>query len=96
MSLREKIQAEINQFLSSNMNSENFNGNLPKKSTELSPRQSRKKAIVQFSLGGEFIREFSSISEAESFFGLSDKYISKHLRGKTKTCAGFVFKFKNL
>lgn len=53
----------------------------------------QKRKIVQYTKEGEFIREFESIAEANRYFNLSDKYISKHLRGYTKTCLGFVFKF---
>ena len=100
MDLIKLIQDQINQFNQSSLNSIDIDERLSKRVTKclsspLSPNTSNyKKKIVQYTLDGEFVREFNSIAEANRHFNLSDKYISKHLRGKSKSCAGFVFKYK--
>ena len=97
MELRDFIQKEINQLLSSSINSEQTDLILSKRSKERGINeynQKTSKAIIQYSKDGTYIREFKSIAEANRYFGLSEKQISKHLRGKSKTCMGCIFKFK--
>lgn len=97
MELRDFIQKEINQLLSSSINSEQTDLIFSKKRKERGVNeynQKKSKPIIQYKKDGTFVREFRSIAEANRFFGLSDKHISKHLRGKSKTCLGCIFKFK--
>jgi hypothetical protein len=91
------LQEQINQFNLSPLNSIDIDEQLSKrnKSRPSNPKGSSfKKKIVQYTLDGEFVQEFNSIAEANRFFNLSDKYMSKHLRGKTKTCVGYYFRYK--
>lgn len=51
------------------------------------------KPILQYSLDGDFIKEYSSISEAAKELNTSLKLISKGLRGN-KTAQGYMWKYK--
>lgn len=51
-----------------------------------------KKPILQYSLIGEFIKEFSSISEAEMIYGSG---VRRVLKGQQKHCHNFIFKYKS-
>jgi hypothetical protein len=53
------------------------------------------KAILQFSLDGEFIQEFESIKVAANSTGLSESLIGKTCRGQVKNPRKFIFKFKD-
>jgi group I intron endonuclease len=51
------------------------------------------KAILQFTLDGEFITEFESIKVASQSTGLSESLIGKTCRGVVKNPRKFMFKF---
>jgi hypothetical protein len=53
------------------------------------------KAILQYSLDGEFIKEFESIKVAANETGLSESLIGKTCRGVVKNPRKFIFKFKD-
>jgi group I intron endonuclease len=53
------------------------------------------KAILQFTLDGEFITEFESIKVASQVTGLSESLIGKTCRGVVKNPRKFIFKFKD-
>ena len=57
-------------------------------------KNSNAKAVLQFSLNGDFIREFSCIKEACECLGVSQPPISMCCHGKYKTAHGFIWKFK--
>jgi hypothetical protein len=65
---------------------------------DLKPKQhSNNKPILQYSLLGEFIKEWKSASEAaEILFQKQSSSISDCLKGKTKKSYGFIWKFKIL
>ena len=90
MDLRNIIQQEINNLLSCL--------NEPPLTNRIHIQEKKnhfgKRPIIQYTLDGNFVREFESIKEANRELGVSEKYVSKHLRGKTKTCKGFIFKHK--
>jgi hypothetical protein len=52
------------------------------------------KEISQFSINGEFIRDWSSINQAAEFMNVDCRRISDNLRGKKKMVKGFIFKYK--
>ena len=54
------------------------------------------KSVLQFSLEGEFIKEYSSIKEASNETGLSESIIGKCCRGVIKKPRKFFFKFKEV
>lgn len=90
MDLRKIIQQEINNLLSGI--------NQPPIIDQVEPKviktNRRKRPVIQYTLNGEFLKEFESIREANRELGVSEKYVSKHLRGITKTCKGYIFKYK--
>ena len=58
-------------------------------------RQRNNKAILQYSLDGEFIEEFESIKIAAESTGLSESLIGKTCRGVVKNPRKFMFRFKD-
>mgnify|MGYP000933222082 CR=1 FL=1 len=56
--------------------------------------KSLSKAIIQYDLKGNLIREWNSITEAETTLRLSIGGISKVLNGKRKSAYNFIWKFK--
>ena len=78
------------------------NTNFGKKCTESSKLQNRlsqktRKIVYQYSLKGDLIAEFNSISEAALMLGKKNKSssISNCCNNKTKTAYNFIWKFKN-
>jgi len=53
----------------------------------------RKKKVHQFSIQGEFINEFNSVSEASSITGFNKTSIAKVCRGTRKQCGTYVWKY---
>ena len=54
----------------------------------------RKKKIQQFTLEGEFINEFSSVSEASKLTSCNKTSIAKVCRQERKSCGGYYWKYK--
>ena len=52
------------------------------------------KPIIQYNLNNEFIREWNSAAEASRYLGVSQSAIGYNLKNKTKTCCGYIFKYK--
>lgn len=52
------------------------------------------KPILQFSLSGEFIKEYPSAEEAAKQLSIYKQNICKVLKGKRKKCGGYVWKYK--
>lgn len=65
--------------------------------TEMSKKSAEfnSKRILQFTLEGEFIKEFNSIKEASQELNLSESLIGKTCRGIVKNPRKFIFKFKD-
>ena len=53
------------------------------------------KPISQYTINGEFIREWKSATEAARALGYHYTSIAKCCKGKLKTCHGFLWRFKN-
>lgn len=53
-----------------------------------------KKPILQYDLSNNFIKEWDSARTAAQILGLNWKNISSNLRNKSKSCGGFVWKYK--
>lgn len=64
------------------------------KNTSENTLLAHRKVILQFSLDGEFIKEFSSIKEASGEIGISKPAIVHCLKGKTKKAGGYKWKYK--
>ena len=58
------------------------------------PLLAHRKVILQFSLDGEFIKEFSSVKEASEEISISKPAIMHCLKGKTKKAGGYKWKYK--
>ena len=53
-----------------------------------------KKPIIQYSVEGEFIREWDSATDAASFYNTNKVNITKCCLGKNKTSIGYIWKYK--
>jgi len=52
------------------------------------------KSVLQFTKDGEFVNEFKSLTEATHATGANLGNLSNHLKGLSKSCVGYVWKFK--
>lgn len=66
------------------------------KGIPMSEEQRRKmyKPVIQFSLEGEYVKEWESAQKANEYYKLSYGTISAACRGKQKTAFGFKWKYK--
>lgn len=64
-----------------------------KKSESMKGKILHYKEIIQYSLEGNFIKEWNSITEAKKWLGKGD--IQGCVLGKTKTAGGYIWKHKN-
>lgn len=69
---------------------------------EIKPKKPKKektlqviKHVQQFSINGEFLREFASTREAAEITGVSAKAIQGNVAHKTHTASGFIFKYSD-
>ena len=53
----------------------------------------RRKSVAQYSLSGELLTTYNSITEASKETGLLINAISHACSGKSKTCGGFIWKY---
>ena len=54
----------------------------------------RSKIVFQFSMFGEFIREYPSAKEVKRQLGYSQGHISECCRGELKSAYGYIWKYK--
>lgn len=52
------------------------------------------KTFCQYDLNGNFIREWTGITQTAKEFGVSNTSLRHCLNGKHKTCCGFIWKYK--
>lgn len=52
------------------------------------------KEVEQYTLDGEFVRDFKSANEAAEFVGCNPSNIRMVCLGKNKSCAKFLWKYK--
>ena len=52
--------------------------------------------VVQIDTSGEFVAEYCSVHGAARHIGVSKQALASCLRGKSKTCAGYVWKYKEV
>lgn len=57
-------------------------------------KDTRKKKVLQFTLDGDFIAEYSSVSEASRQTGISKTCISRVCREERKKTRNFIFRYK--
>ena len=66
-----------------------------KKSFDMRGNTNRRLAVLQFDLEGNFIKEWSSITEANKFFSTNkNTHISSVCKGKRNSCFGYKWKYK--
>jgi group I intron endonuclease len=53
------------------------------------------RSILQYSLYGDFIKEWSSINEASEYYKICSTGITNCLKGRSKTCNKYKWKYKN-
>jgi group I intron endonuclease len=53
-----------------------------------------RKAVLQYTADGKLIKEFVSIKEANASFGKRASHITHCLKGRIKTCYGYIWKYK--
>ena len=53
-----------------------------------------KKPIIQYSIEGEFIREWESATDVAPFYNINKVNITKCCLGKNKTSMGYIWKYK--
>jgi len=63
------------------------------KNFKLSPHKSCK-SIIQYSLKGEYIKDWGSIKEACLNLNMDEGTITSHLKGRQKTAFGYIWKYK--
>lgn len=58
------------------------------------PQYNRRKPILQYTLSGEFIKKWDSVTTVSKELNLSLGNINRCCKGKRKTCGGFIWKYK--
>lgn len=58
------------------------------------PRLHQRKPILQYTLDGEFLKEWESIKQASEELNISSSYICNYLKGRNKMCGDFIWKYK--
>lgn len=58
--------------------------------------KTRKKAVLQFSINGDFIKEWETVSELRLTLGLKYNQLMDMLQGKRESINGFVFKYRKI
>jgi len=51
------------------------------------------KGIEQYDINGDFIKSWSTLKEAADFFGIKSCSLCDNLKGRTKTCKKFIWKY---
>lgn len=59
------------------------------------PKNHAMKAVLIYDLSGNFIKEFSSISEAGRFLGINTKHASDVCKGKRNQANGYIWRYKD-
>lgn len=53
------------------------------------------KAVIQFSKDGEYMAEYKSIKEAAETVGISRTHLVSALKGRSKSAAGYIWRYKD-
>jgi hypothetical protein len=65
-------------------------------SSSLSQREKQKKKVDQYSLTGDFIKTWSSVSEAAKAIGGQSSNIASCTAGRRKTAYGYIWRYGNV
>jgi group I intron endonuclease len=85
---KEKIRKSITEYFSDKNNTEKC------KETRRKLSEAKYKSVIQYDREGNMIRKFKSMKEATELLDLPKGGISAAVRGKAKSCGGFVWKFE--
>ena len=66
-----------------------------KRRAKLQTNRHGAKAVLQYTLDGEFVREFPSTMEIIRTYGFRQSHINECCLGKAKSSYGYVWKYKN-
>ena len=66
-----------------------------KRRAKLQTNKHGAKAVLQFTLDGEFVREFPSTMEIVRVYGFRQSHINECCLGKAKSSYGYVWKYKD-
>jgi hypothetical protein len=58
------------------------------------PNHKSNKGVIQYSINGNFIKEWDSIKEACLSLNIDSGTVVSHLKGRQKTAFGFIWKYK--
>lgn len=58
-------------------------------------KHSGKKQIDRYTIDGEYIDSFNSLTECQQITGINKMSISSNLHNRNKSAYGYVFKYKN-
>jgi hypothetical protein len=72
----------------------NAKGNVDMRSGKLTHGVNPQKTVIQYTMSGEFVANFVSVSEASRQTGIHHSRISACCRGERNETAGFVWKYK--
>lgn len=64
--------------------------------SSLSQREKQKKKVDQYSLTGDFIKTWSSVSEAAKAIGGQSSNIASCTAGRRKTAYGYIWRYGNV
>lgn len=93
--IKEKRKLQIFTKESIRKGAENRKGLKQSEETIFKRSKKLKIQILQFTLDGNFIKEWVSIKEAAIFINLNASAISQNLAEKSKNSGGFIWKYKN-
>jgi hypothetical protein len=69
------------------------NNNYIKKSLNANAKRAYSKKISQYTIGGKYIRDWDSISEASRTLGINISHITQCCKGREKQCGGFIWRY---
>lgn len=67
---------------------------LERKSKKLTNRKDLSKSVLQYDKNGNFIKEYTSLMDAERKTGIHHSNIGKVCKGKYRTYGGYIWKYK--
>ena len=88
--LSQRTKDKLSAIRKGKKHSKEWNGNISKSHLGVGS-----KPVLQFSLSGELMAEYTSLTNAEISTGINNGHISKCCKGIRKTAGGFIWKYKS-
>lgn len=79
-----------------NKEKDNFGRIFVSEQIKQAPCKNKKKKVYQYSLSGEFIKQYESLTDVQKETGFDLRNISACCKGKTKTSNGFIWRFDKI